>query len=256
MGVEENGHSFECVVVDLNTQHDFCDRSGRRRVANFVELIPALRDVIAWTKRYETPVISSVESHRADEMKGPHPDIGCIDGSRGQQKIDFTLFDDHERIEVDNTLVCSADLFSRCQQVIFRKRGEDLLCNPKADRLFNVLRTQEFVLFGVAIERSIKALALGLLAREKPVTIVVDACGFWSEATADLTLRQLTAKGARLITTEQLKARKLQRHRRFASSRRMEQAAGNGNGRNGRARHNGSQVRNGAPPRERYSPQQ
>ncbi len=256
MGVEKNGHSFECVVVDLNTQYEFCDRSGARRVANYAELVPALRDVVAWTKRYEMPMIASIESHRPDEFKGSAPDVGCVDGSVGQQKMDFTLFGVHERIEVDNTLVCSSDPFSSCQQIIFRKRGDDLLCNPKADRLFNVLHTREFVLFGVAVERSIKALALGLLAREKPVTIVVDACGFWSEATADLTLRQLVAKGARLITTEELKARKLQRQRRFSSARRTQDTAGNGNGRNGRAHHNGAPVQNGAPLRKRYSPQQ
>jgi hypothetical protein len=79
------------------------------------------------------------------------------------------------------------------------------------------LSTQDFILFGNTLEGSIKALALGLVSREKSVTIVVDACGYWNEVTADLALRQLAAKGATLITVNELLDRKLIRHRRYRS---------------------------------------
>jgi hypothetical protein len=107
------------------------------------------------------------------------------------------------------------DLFANYQQVIFWKRTEDLLSNPKADRLISHAPIGEFLLFGVAIENSVKTLALALMARNKAVTIVADACGFWSEGTADQALRQVEAKGAKIIRVDTLLAQKLDRKVRY-----------------------------------------
>ena len=232
-----DGRGFDCIVVDLNTQWDFCSPSGASPVANVDEFIPALRRTMAWVKRNCPPVISSIESCRRSEV-GDNPRLACcIDGTGGQRKIEFTLFAPCTNVEVDNTLACPIDLFNRYRQLIFRKRTEDLLGNPKADRMFTQLAPKEFILFGVGIERAIKSLALGLLARNKRVTIVVDASGYWNRSTADLAIKQMIAKGARIITVNELRARKLDRFRRYMFSSR----SGNGSGRNGR---NGS-IRNG-----------
>ncbi len=214
-----NGWEFECVVVDLNTQRDFCDGSGADPVANIRELIPAMRHMIAWAKRNYAPVISSVEAHRPCELPDSGHPICCLDGSDGQRKIDFTIFRQYVRVEVDNTLSCPIDLFRKHQQVIFRKRTNDLLGNPKADRFFTQLPAREFLLFGVSLESSIKALALGLLARDKRVTIVIDAGGYWIKGLADLAVRQIVAKGARVITVSKLLRRKLDRRRRYPTLR-------------------------------------
>ncbi len=223
MIARRNGRVYECVVVDLDTQHDFCDADGAYPVANVSELIPALRHMIAWTKRNYAPVVSSIESHRSSEVLDREHPTFCVDGSTGQRKIDFTVFRRCAKVEVDNTLACPLDLFSKYQQVIFRKRTDDLLSNPKADRFLTQLSPGEFILFGVGLEASVKALALGLLARDKRVTVVTDACGYWNKGTAVLAIRQVTAKGARLITVGQLLRRKLARHRhhlaRFAAYR-------------------------------------
>lgn len=200
---------LECAVIDLNTQCDFLDHGGARPVANLEQLIPALRKVIAWTKRNGTPVISSIESHRFAEMRKEEAPPHCLDGSKGQRKIDFTVFPKCERVEFDNTLCVPLDLFADYQQIIFRKRDFDLLGNPKADRFLTQLQTQEYILFGVGLERSIKVLTLGLLARQRRVTVVANACGYWDEAEADLALRQITAKGAEVIMVDELMQRRL-----------------------------------------------
>jgi len=209
----------ECVVVDLNTQRDFCHPAGLSPVANVHDLIPALRHIVAWTKRNGAPVVSSIESHRESDFTELRQPFGCLDGSVGQRKIDFTVFRPCTYVEVDNMLCCPIDLFNQFQQVIFCKRSCDLLSNPKADRFFNVVSTGEFILFGVAMEESVKALALGLMARNKRVSIVVDACGYWHKPTADLTVRQLSAKGARMLTVADLLQRKLQRRFRYTTPR-------------------------------------
>ena len=99
-----NGRAFECLVVDINTQRDFCEPDGAFAVANVHELIPQLRHMIAWTKRNGAPIVSSIESHRPLELSDSGNPIHCVDGSGGQQKLDFTIFPLHartiDRIEV------------------------------------------------------------------------------------------------------------------------------------------------------------
>ncbi len=215
MSARSNGRVFECVAVDLNTQRDFCEPEGAFPIANLPELIPALRRTIAWVKRNQVPTIASIESHREWELSDSGNPIHCVEGSDGQEKLGFTLFSNRTYIRSDNTLSLPRDLFLRFQQVIFWKRADDLLTNPKADRMMTQLPVREYIIFGVGVETSIKALALALLARGKQVSIVMDAGGHWSRGTADLAFRQMAAKGARLTTVEELVSRKLDRCLRY-----------------------------------------
>lgn len=229
-----NGRPLECVVIDLSTQHDFCDPSGANPVVNLDEAIPAWRCTVAWAKRNRTPVISSLESHRPREMSGNGRSVDCCDGSDGQRKMDFTLFRRSINIEVDNTLWCPLDLYKKHQQIIFRKRGEDLFENPKADRFLTQLSVKEYILFGVGLETSIRTLALGLAARRKRVSVIVDACGYWNSGRAEIAKRQMLAKGVGMITVAELRLRKLDRRfRPWIESVEPTGSASNGSG-NGR----------------------
>jgi nicotinamidase-related amidase len=239
MYVRRNGQMYECVVVDVNTQHDFCEAGGAFPVANLSEIIPAFRHMVAWERRNLAPVVSSIESHRVAELSDSGNPIHCVDGSNGQQKLAFTLLPCRLRLEADNTLAVPIDLFEQYQQVILRKRTDDLLANPKADRLLTQMSVREYILYGTALEGAVKTVALALLTRGKQVTIVVDACGYWHQARADLTIRQLTAKGASVCTVSDLLRRKLDRslgypRRNGSSDGRHEGDNGSsGNGKNG-----------------------
>ncbi|MHC4064091.1 MAG: cysteine hydrolase family protein [Planctomycetota bacterium] len=243
---QDNGKAPECVLVDLNTQGDFLDPAGACRVQNAATLLTSIRRVVAWAKWNRVPVVSSIDSHRNAEARHDGFPMHCVDGSPGQGKIACTLFDSSIRIEGDNTLAVPLDLFQRHQQVIFRKRTHDLLCNPKADRFLTQLPAREFILFGVGLEYSIKALALGLLARSRQLSLVADACGFWSRPEANLSLRLLGAKGVRLVTVDDLLARRIRRRRRYPLC--LEEAGDNGNG---RRRGNGRRCRDEPSSRKR-----
>jgi len=244
MSGNRNGRSLECVVIDVNTQHDFCDVDGAFPVTNLRELIPNLRRIVAWTKRNCAPVVSAVESHRPFELSDSGNPICCIDGSGGQQKLAFTKFARRAMVEVDNTLSIPLDLFKTYQQIIFRKRTADLLANPKADSLLTSLPVHEFVIFGSGIEDSVKAIVLALLAREKKVIVVTDACGYWHRPTAELALRQMAAKGATLLTVAELRQRKLDRRlgRRW---RPVHEGANGSNGSNGNGHGHGGNGHGG-----------
>lgn len=206
---------FECVVVDMNTQADFCQGGGAHPVANHESLIPALRRVVAWTKRNGVPVVSSLDSHRLRDIQHASHRPCCIDGSNGQSKIPFTILPSSALVEVDNTLSISLNLFSSFQQLLFRMRDDDLLSNPKADRFLTQLPTAEFLVVGNVLEQSVKTLVLGLLARHKAVSVIADACGYRNKFVSDLAQRQMVAKGATILSVDELLLRVLTQRRRY-----------------------------------------
>jgi hypothetical protein len=64
------------------------------------------------------------------------------------------------------------------------------------------VRASRFILIG--LEEAVKLVALGLLYRGKNVVVVIDAVGIYNKKEADLTLRKLETKGAKLVQTRHL----------------------------------------------------
>lgn len=196
---------WDRVLIDICTQRDFLDAGAILQVANREGVVPRLEQVFNWVRRSGIGVVASVESHRPSEPLAGFP-LHCIDGTPGQEKLGFTYVQPSILVEVDNTLALPPDLREKYRQLIFRKRAREVLSNPKADRFLTQLEAGEFIILGVGLERAIKTLALGLLARHKAVTVVSDACGYWSAADSDLALRQLAAKGIKVVTADELTA--------------------------------------------------
>jgi nicotinamidase-related amidase len=205
MGNEGRKIKWNRVLVDICTQRDFLDPGGILQVANREAVVPRIEQVFQWAQRAGIGTFSSVESHRPSEPLAGFP-LHCIDGTAGQEKLPFGFLQPWILVEVDNCLSLPPDLRENYHQLIFRKRARDVLSNPKADRFLTQLSADEFILFGVGLERAIRSLALGLLARHKTVTVVGDACGYWSAADADLALRQLAAKHIKIVSAEELTA--------------------------------------------------
>jgi len=195
--------AFRPVLVDVATQQDFLVSSGPLPVSNRAEILPNIRSLINWARAQRLPVISCIQAHRPGDDFGGLP-RHCVDGTPGQKKLPYTLLPKRVLIEADNSYAVPYDLMQHYQQVIFRKRTEDLLANPKADRVFNELQPDRYILFGVGLESWIKLLALGLLVRHKPVAVVTDACGYWDFGAADLVIRQMEAKGIQLLRTAEV----------------------------------------------------
>ena len=64
------------------------------------------------------------------------------------------------------------------------------------------LEADEFILIGSLVEGAIKAAALGLLARQKNVRVLVDATYSDNKRASNLALRYMRAKGAKLLDTQ------------------------------------------------------
>ena len=199
------------VFLDVCTQRDYLAAGGARPSVNAPQLLPRLRHLMAYARWAGVPTLSCIDARRLDEVRG-RPNPNCVVGTLGQEKIGFTLLPHHIVVESDNCLSVPLDILARCQQAIFTKRHRDPFTNPKLDRLLTEMPTRRFVVFGVSLESSIRLLVLGLLLRRRRVILVADACGFWNGNEADMTVRQVVAKGCALVTAEALVQGALAKH--------------------------------------------
>jgi len=190
------------ILVDVDTQYDLIFNS---------DLDPSMflcqvRRLMAWARLRRIPVISTALSRRFSHTSADLPVSRpkCAEETPGQKKIRYTILPHHISFGPENCFDLPRQIFSQYQQVIFEKRSEDPFTQPRADRLLSETRCDEFIVFGTGAQDALKATALGLLYRRKTVTLIIDAVLTRPGRGAILALRQIEAKGAKLITTATL----------------------------------------------------
>ena len=190
------------ILVDIDTQKDFLLAGGKACIGNHRRVLAHIRRVMAWARRRGVPIISTAEVHPNNNGE---KEIGCcIDGTDGQKKICYTLFNNRVSFAADGNTDLPRDMLRRYRQVILHKRCVDPFDEPRIDRLLSEVRANEFIVVGTSLEGAVGATALGLLQRGKKVTIVVDAVGSRNKREARLALRKIETKGAKLIETKRL----------------------------------------------------
>ncbi len=190
------------VLIDINTQRDFMLATGKACIRNHRRILTHIRRLMAWARYHNISIISIAQVY---PNTGTDLDTRCcIDGTDGQQKIRYTLLNERISFPADGSTDFPRDILRCYSQVILHKRTVDPFQEPRIDRLLSELRANEFMLFGVTAEGAVMAAALGLLQREKKVTIVVDAVGSHNTKEGRLAIRKMEAKGARLIETKKL----------------------------------------------------
>jgi len=190
------------ILVDIDTQKDFLLAQGKACIRNHRRVLAHIRRVMAWARTQNIPIISTAEVY--PNNNGESTVDYCIDGTDGQKKIRYTLFNDRITFVADGSTDLPRDMLRRYKQIILHKRCVDPFDEPRIDRLLSEVRANEFYLVGTTLEGAVKMTALGLLQRGKQVTVVVDAVGSHSKKEATLTLRKMETKGARLIDTRKL----------------------------------------------------
>jgi nicotinamidase-related amidase len=206
------------VFVDVCTQRDYLATGGAAVIANAHPVVSNLKHLMAFARWARVPTVSCVETQRLSDVRGlPRP--CCVVGAPGQQKLSCTLLPERVLVDSDNCLCISLDIFQEHQQAILAKEHRDPFTNPKLDRLMTELPVRRFVVFGVALESTIRLLSLGLLLRHRRVAVVYDACGWWNREDGEMALRQLAAKGCELLTAQQLIESTVHQYRRNGQGR-------------------------------------
>ncbi|MBN2590154.1 MAG: isochorismatase family protein [Sedimentisphaerales bacterium] len=190
------------ILLDIDTQKDFLLVSGKACVKNHRRVLANIRRMMAWARRRGIPIVSTAEvyaNNNGDSIVGY-----CIDGTEGQRKVHYTLVNNRVSFTADGNTDLPRDLFKQYSQIILHKRCIDPFEEPRIDRLLSEIKAYEFVIVGTTLEGAVKATALGLLQRNKKVTIVLDATGSHNISEAKLAIRKMETKGARVIETRKL----------------------------------------------------
>jgi nicotinamidase-related amidase len=190
------------ILVDIDTQKDFLLAQGKACIRNHRRVLAHIRRVMAWARTQNIPIISTAEVY--PNNNGESTVDYCIDGTDGQKKIRYTLFNDRVTFVADGNTDLPRDMLRRYKQIILHKRCMDPFDEPRIDRLLSEVRASEFYLIGTTLEGAVKMTALGLLQRGKQVTVIADAVGSHNKKEAMLSLRKMETKGAKLIDTKKL----------------------------------------------------
>jgi nicotinamidase-related amidase len=180
------------VLIDVDTQRDFFVADGADCVRNHRRVLANIRRVMAWSRLRGVRVISTTRA-TSDDNAGV-----------SRQKLSYTLKKRHIEFEADGCTDLPRDLLQKYEQVILDKRCENPFNEPRADRILSELNADEFLIIGQDTEGAVKATVLGLLARGKNVVILTDAIGHHNKDVAEISLRQMNAKGAKLVDFKSL----------------------------------------------------
>lgn len=188
------------ILIDVDTQKEFFLAAGAACIRNHRRVLANIRRVVAWARLKNVRMISTARVYD----NGTVDRVGCLDTADGAGKISYTVRGRRISFAADGCTDLPRDIFRQYDQVVLEKRSIDPFEEPRADRMLSELRANEFVMIGGTVEGAVKATALGLLARRKNVTILTDAIGSRDKAAAQIALRKIEAKGAKLVETKAL----------------------------------------------------
>ena len=192
------------IIIDVDTQKDFFLASGAACIKNHRRVLANIRRVMAWARLKNIRMISTVQIYKGNGNGNGFDHEYCKAGTEGQKKIRYTIRHRHTDFAADGCTDLPREILKEYDQVILQKRSIDPFDEPRADRMLSELKADEFILIGATAEAAIKTTALGLLVRRKHVTILTDAVGSHDKKAANIALRQVQAKGAKLIETRTL----------------------------------------------------
>ena len=188
------------ILIDVDTQRDLFLADGSACVRNHRRVLANIRRVMAWTRRDQIRIISTVQCRNPNSHDGDF----CIAGTPGVCKIPYTLRNRRVTFDSSDTTDFPRDVLHSHDQLILCKRMIDPFEEPRAERILTEAKASEFVIVGGPTETSVLYTVLGLLTRGKSVTVIVDALGAHEKSAAEIALRKMQAKGARLTDSKSL----------------------------------------------------
>jgi nicotinamidase-related amidase len=193
------------ILVDVDVQQDMFLADGKMCVRNHRRVLANIRRVMAWARRQRIRQISLGIVHDP-HRHGNHNGNGefCVAGTEGAKKIHYTLRNRHKDFGDDAGTDLPRQLLTDYNQVILYRHTEDPFEQPRIDRIFSETRATEFIVVGSLAESTVRLLVLGLLVRKKMVTLITDAIGNRDKTAAEVALRQMQAKGAKILDSKNL----------------------------------------------------
>ena len=183
---------------DIDTQKDFMLKTGALHVPGAERIVARLRRLFDFAAKNEISVISTMDTHTADDPEFAEFPTHCVKGTDGWRKIDDTLFPRpliFSAKSVDRNL---SDCVRKNRQIIVEKNTFDVFSNPVMERLARVLPPRAIV-FGVATEYCVKKAVLGLLRLGIQTVVVDDAVRGIAPKTEKEAIDEMRAAGANFV---------------------------------------------------------
>lgn len=223
-----SGVFMRTILIDVDTQHDFCHPTGALFVLGAERLHEAFRQLTARGVAVGAPIVGSVDSHAFDAWEfadAPEPGPGgerpgfpphCVKGTEGWLKVPGTLaprFRFVPNVPLADDLLAPLVTRHQPQQILLEKEVYSLFANPNAGRLLDlVLQGAEgvrFLVYGVALDYCVRAAALGLLdylqerAVAGEVLLCVDATASVVPAGGERALAECQVRGVKPVSTRE-----------------------------------------------------
>jgi len=188
------------VFFDVDTQVDFLDPNGALYVPGAEAVVERVAALNHFAASRGIPVISTMDAHTENDPEFRDWPRHCVAGTPGQQKPPSTLLE--PRVVVRNEPGLPATMGA--QQILLEKQALDCFTNVNLPALLDRLKADRCVVYGVVTEICVERAAFGLLKAGCRVEIVTDAVKELDPLAAAATLKEFTAAGGILTTTEQV----------------------------------------------------
>ena len=197
--------SQKVILWDVDTQRDFMLPGGALYVTGAEKTIPNMRRLVDAARQRRVFLVSDICTHTPDDPEfqvwPPH----CVRGTKGAEKIPETVTDKFFRIPNEPDFRLPPDFEKQYPQIILEKQTLDVFDNPHTKEVVERLgREREYAVFGVVTEYCVRLAAKGLLDSGCRVALVTDAIETLKEEDGRRALEELTARGARLMTTAEV----------------------------------------------------
>lgn len=203
---------WSTIFWDVDTQNDFIQREGKLYIQGAEVILDNLRRLTQYARAHGIPIVASADNHSLqDEEISPHPDFQstypphCLKGTKGQEKVEETKPRNPLIIETEpeSEEELKARLAQHQGEIVIHKKFFDVFTNPNTEILLNILKPEEIVVYGVALEVCDKYAVEGFLRRGKSrVVLVQDATRAIREETRAALLSDWKDRGVGIVDTQ------------------------------------------------------
>jgi len=192
------------VLWQVDLQRDFILPGGALYVQGAERLLPNIGRLVDLARSRRAFLISSACQHTPNDPEFSEFPPHCLRGTPGADLLPEARAGDLYTVPNDHAFVLPGDLL-QSEQVLFEKQNIDVFTNPHVGATVDRFPPDtEFIVFGVVTEYCVQMAANGLLDRGRRTAVVVDAIETLNKEVGQRTLSQLTARGARLIHTDEV----------------------------------------------------
>lgn len=199
---------------DGDTQYDFMKRDGKLYVPDAESIIPNLEKLTTYARKKGIPICGCVDAHSiGDEEISTNPDFKdtfpphCLEGTSGQRKIQETAplnplwidFKPHPRKELESMILRHKG------EIIIKKNSFDIFSNPNTDAVLDVLKPEQIVVYGVALDYCDAYSIEGFLRRGGiKVHLVEDATKPINKEKAEKLIQKWKESGVNVLKTSDI----------------------------------------------------